>query len=39
MELEDRGGLLCHHCNTGLGSFFDETENLEKAINYLKLWR
>lgn len=30
-------GLLCSHCNTGLGYFRDSIELLEKAINYLKL--
>lgn len=29
-------GLLCSHCNTGLGLFFDNIDNLEKAILYLK---
>jgi hypothetical protein len=28
-------GLLCKDCNTGLGHFFDNTENLEKALAYL----
>ena len=28
-------GLLCHSCNTALGSFKDSVELLEKAINYL----
>lgn len=28
-------GLLCHHCNTGLGHFKDKTEALQKAIEYL----
>ena len=30
-------GLLCHHCNTGLGHFDDSIETLETAIAYLKL--
>lgn len=30
-------GLLCHHCNCGLGNFMDNTFLLEKAIEYLKL--
>lgn len=29
-------GLLCHHCNVALGSFFDSIDNLNKAIEYLK---
>lgn len=29
-------GLLCHHCNTGIGYFKEDTENLEKAQVYLK---
>lgn len=29
-------GLLCSRCNTGLGLFFDDIANLEKAILYLK---
>lgn len=29
-------GLLCHHCNFGLGSFFDNPEFLVQAIAYLK---
>lgn len=29
-------GLLCHCCNTALGSFKDNAELLTKAINYLK---
>lgn len=28
-------GLLCNLCNVGLGNFKDNTELLEKAINYL----
>jgi hypothetical protein len=28
-------GLLCHHCNTGLGQYRDNTELLQKAIEYL----
>ena len=28
-------GLLCHACNTALGSFKDSIENLQCAINYL----
>jgi hypothetical protein len=29
-------GLLCHHCNVGLGHFKDNTMLLTKAIQYLK---
>lgn len=28
-------GLLCHHCNMGLGHFKDDTKFLKKAIEYL----
>jgi hypothetical protein len=28
-------GLLCHHCNVGLGHFEDNRELLERAIRYL----
>ena len=33
-SLEVRG-LLCHHCNSGLGMFFDNPEYLRAAIDYL----
>lgn len=29
-------GLLCGHCNKGLGFFKDNIENLNKAIEYLR---
>lgn len=29
-------GLLCHHCNTGIGSFLEDVEALKKAIVYLE---
>ncbi|AQW88528.1 endonuclease VII [Serratia phage BF] len=29
-------GLLCHHCNTGIGNFKDDPELLQRAIDYLK---
>jgi len=29
-------GMLCNHCNRGLGHFKDNIESLEKAIKYLK---
>lgn len=28
-------GLLCHHCNTGLGLFRDNVTRLARAIEYL----
>ena len=28
-------GLLCNHCNVGLGHFFDSVELLQKAVEYL----
>jgi hypothetical protein len=30
-------GLLCNHCNTGLGKLGDTIESLKKAIRYLEL--
>ena len=29
-------GLLCHHCNTGLGALGDSIGGLQRAIEYLK---
>lgn len=29
-------GLLCNHCNLGLGHFFDNTQLLAKALQYLE---
>jgi hypothetical protein len=29
-------GVLCSHCNLGLGHFLDNKNNLEKAVSYLK---
>lgn len=29
-------GLLCQHCNHGLGKFYDNTALLEQAILYLR---
>ena len=28
-------GILCRHCNLGIGHFFDSIETLNKAIKYL----
>lgn len=33
---EDFRGWLCHDCNRGLGNFADDTERMQRAINYLK---
>jgi hypothetical protein len=32
-------GLLCFSCNTGLGYFKDNIENITKTIKYLKRWQ
>lgn len=32
-------GLLCDHCNQGLGHFFDNPETLQSAIDYLKSYQ
>ena len=29
-------GLLCHHCNVGLGGFHDNVKVMKMAIKYLK---
>lgn len=31
-------GLLCHHCNTSLGSFNDDKSLLLSAVKYLDKW-
>jgi hypothetical protein len=30
-------GLLCKHCNMGLGNFKENTEALERALSYIQL--
>ena len=30
-------GILCHHCNVGLGFVNDDVEKLQKLINYLQV--
>ena len=32
-------GLLCEHCNHGLGKFFDSTQLLQNAIDYLQKYQ
>lgn len=32
-------GFLCSNCNTGVGSFDDEPERIQSAINYLRRWK
>ena len=32
-------GMLCHHCNTSLGGFRDNTETLNNAIQYLNKFK
>jgi hypothetical protein len=29
-------GILCHHCNTGLGKFNDDPKMLQRAIYYIE---
>lgn len=35
-ETKQVRGLLCEHCNTGLGKFYHSAKLLEKAAKYLK---
>jgi hypothetical protein len=35
-DTETFRGWLCHHCNTGLGSFSDDLARLKKAVDYLE---
>lgn len=35
-KTETYRGLLCNHCNRGLGHFMDDVEFLQNAIDYLK---
>lgn len=35
-ETNEIRGLLCFHCNTGLGHFEDNTDRLEAALRYLQ---
>ena len=32
-------GLLCNHCNRGIGLLGDSIDNLVNATNYLKKWK
>lgn len=32
-------GLLCSHCNSGLGMFFESVEKMQGAIKYIQKWK
>lgn len=32
-------GLLCLNCNTGLGQFADDVVRMQRAMEYVKLWK
>lgn len=32
-------GILCHHCNSGIGHFKDDLSLLKSAINYLHVYQ
>jgi hypothetical protein len=32
-------GILCHHCNLGLGNFKDSTSRMGKAIEYINKYK
>ena len=32
-------GVLCHHCNLGIGHFKDDTNVIKNAISYLEHWK
>lgn len=38
-KTETPRGILCHACNTGIGSLNEDLAILQKAINYLMKWR
>lgn len=35
-DTETYRGWLCHHCNTGLGSFKDDIDRIRNAVSYLQ---
>jgi len=35
-ETREVRGLLCHHCNTGIGLFRHDVKILKQAISYLR---